>query len=130
MKIKQNRKRKFIELCAQGIEPYRACIEAGYSPKYANTNSHILRGKYEDEIERLKPIAQEAIKEKFKYSVAESFAKLVEIQNLALIPNADGDYCNLSSAIKAEELKGKMFGVYENETQESGLIINYIRNYE
>ena len=63
-----DRKQKFIELVAQGLEPYRACIEAGYSPKYAKTDSHKLREKYEKEINELKPIAQEAIKEAYRLS--------------------------------------------------------------
>ena len=109
----KDRKQIFIELVAQGKEPYRACIEAGYSPKYAKTDSHKLRDKYEKEIEALKPIVQEVIKEKFKYTVEDSFNKLNEIQELAMLPDAKGNYCNLSAAAKVEELKGRMYGVYE-----------------
>lgn len=109
----EDRKQIFIELVAKGKEPYRACIEAGYSESYAHSNSHILRDKYVKEIEALKPIVQEVIKEKFKYTVEDSFKKLNEIQALALQEDEKGNYTNLSAAIKAEELKGRMYGVYE-----------------
>lgn len=130
MKIKKDRKRKFIELCAQGIAPYRACIDAGYSEKYANCFASKLLGKYKDEIDALKPAVQEVIKKEFNYGVKTSFDKLCEIQELALMPDDKGNYNNLMAAIKAEELKGRMYGVYEAENQQSGLTINYIRNYE
>ena len=69
---------------------------------------------------------QKAIEKKFSYSVEKSFNKLNEIQELALLPNEKGDYCNLASAIKAEELKGKMYGVYEADNSQKGysVIIN------
>lgn len=130
MKIKKDRKRKFIELCAQGIAPYRACIDAGYSEKYAKNFASVLWEKYGNEIEVLKPAVQEVIQKEFNYNVKTSFDKLCEIQELALLPNADGEYSNLMAAIKAEELKGRMYGVYEADKQQSGLTINYIRNYE
>lgn len=113
-----DRKQKFIELVAQGLEPYRACIEAGYSPKYAKTDSHKLREKYEKEINALKPIAQEAIKEAFKYTAVESFKKFLEIQELALLPDRKGNYCNLNAATKCEELKGRLFGAYEADNSQ------------
>ena len=114
----KDRKQIFIELVAQGKEPYRACIEAGYSESYAHSNSHILRDKYVKEIEELKPIVQEVIKEKFKYTVEDSFNKLNEIQELAMLPDAKGNYCNLSAAAKVEELKGRMYGVYEADNSQ------------
>ena len=118
MKKEDNRKQKFIELVASGENPYQACIKAGYSPKYAKTNSHILREKYEKQIEAFKPIAKEVIEKEFKYSVKESFAKLNEIQSLAMLQDEKGNFQNLAAAIKAEELKGKMFGVYEADNEQ------------
>jgi hypothetical protein len=114
----KDRKQIFIELVAQGKEPYRACIEAGYSESYAHSNSHILRDKYVKEIEELKPAMKEAIKEEFKYTVIESFKKLNEIQELALREDEKGNYTNLNAAIKAEELKGRMYGVYEADNSQ------------
>ena len=115
---KDNRKQKFIEFVASGENPYQACIKAGYSPKYAKTNSHILREKYEKQIEDFKPIAKEVIEKEFKYSVKESFAKLNEIQSLAMLQDEKGNFQNLAAAIKAEELKGKMYGVYEADNEQ------------
>ena len=116
--MEKDRKQKFIELVASGENAYQACIKAGYSPKYAKTNSHILREKYEKQIEEFKPIAKEAIAEEFKYTVKESFSKLNEIQKLALLEDEKGNFNNLTAAIKAEELKGKMFGVYEADNEQ------------
>ena len=118
--------RKFCEYVAQGNAAYNACLKAGYTESYSKTFSHKLLEKYKNEIETLKPIMQKAIEKKFSYSVEKSFNKLNEIQELALLPNEKGDYCNLASAIKAEELKGKMYGVYEADNSQKGysVIIN------
>ncbi len=120
-KQKKNTKKlqqKFCEYVAKGESAYHACIKAGYSEKYANTHSHKLLGKYENEIKKLKPKVQKVIEEKFNYSVEQSFKKLCEIQNLALETDDKGNYNNLSAAIKAEELKGKMYGVYEADNKQ------------
>ena len=68
---------------------------------------------------------QKTIEEEFKYSVKESFNKLNEIQSLALLQDEKGNFTNLSAAIKAEELKGKMYGVYEadNKQKQASIII-------
>ena len=130
--MKKTRPQKFCEYVAQGESAYQACIKAGYSEKYAKTDAHKLRDKYENEIEDLKPIAKKAIEKSFSYSVEKSFSKLNEIQELALLPNEKGDYCNLVSAIKAEELKGKMYGVYEADNLQKTLDMQIIftENYE
>ena len=122
-----NRKRKFCELVAQGLNPYRAAIEAGYSEKYAKTDSHKLLEKYKKEIEALKPIVQETLEKEFTYSVKESFNKLNEIQELAMLPNENGNYSNLGVAAKAEELKGKMYGVYEADNKQKAFNISVNR---
>ena len=57
------RRMKFIKLCASGVAPYRAAIDAGYSEKYAKTNAHIMLEKYEKEIEELKIEVQKELKE-------------------------------------------------------------------
>lgn len=130
--MKKTRLQKFCEYVAQGESAYQACIKAGYSEKYAKTDAHKIRDKYENEIEALKPIVKKAIEKSFSYSVEKSFSKLNEIQELALLPNEKGDYCNLASAIKAEELKGKMYGVYEadNLQKSSDMQIIFTENYE
>ena len=116
--MEKDRKQKFVELVASGESPYQACIKAGYSPSYAKSNSHILREKYKNEIEELKPVARQAIKEEFKYTAIESFRKFQEIQELALLPDAKGNYNNLNAAAKCEEFKGRLYGVYEIENEQ------------
>ncbi len=112
------KQRTFCELVAKGEAPYKACILAGYSEKYANSFSHKLLGKYEDIIEELKQEVKEVIKEEFKYTVKESFDKLCEIQEMALNSLDKNGNPNLNVMVKAEELKGKMFGVYQADNEQ------------
>ena len=126
-KINKDRQRNFREYVAQGLNAYRAAIEAGYSEKYAKTNSHKLLEKNEKEIEALKPIVQETLEKEFTYSVKESFNKLCEIQELAMLQNENGNYSNLGVAAKAEELKGKMYGVYEADNKQKAFNISVNR---
>ena len=126
-KINKNRRRDFCEYVAQGLNAYRAAIKAGYSEKYAKTDSHKLLEKNEKEIEALKPIVQETLEKEFTYSVKESFNKLCEIQELAMLQNENGNYSNLGVAAKAEELKGKMYGVYEADNKQKAFNISVNR---
>ena len=131
--MEKDRKQLFIELVAQGKPAYRAALEAGYSPNYAKAQSDKLLERCRKEVEELKPIAQEAIKEAFKYTAIESFKKFVEIQNLAMKPDKKGNYCNLPSATKCEELKGRLFGAYEEDNSQKtpeSLFINVIKKDE
>ena len=132
MNFYDDRAVKFCQNIAQGLSPEKAAIEAGYSKKTARAKAYkwLEDDRAVSEIEKWKEKAKEVIEQEFNYNTKVSFDKLCEIQELALKPDDKGNYCNLSSAIKAEELKGKMYGVYEAENQQSGLTINYIRNYE
>lgn len=121
-KNNDTRPQKFCKLAAQGLPAYQAAIKAGYSEKYAKNYSHQLLEKYGNKIEMLKPKVQEILEQKFKYDVEASFKKLNEIQELALLQNKDGDYSNLTAAIKAEELKGKMYGVYEADNRQKSVV--------
>ena len=112
------KQRKFCELVAKGIAPYKACIEAGYSEKYANCYSHKMLGRYKDIIEQLKKEVKEVIKEEFKYTVKESFDYLCNIQNMAMNSLDKNGNPNLTALIKAEELRGKMFGVYQADNEQ------------
>ena len=126
-KLNEDRQRKFCEYVAQGLNAYRAAIKAGYSEKYAKTDAHKLLEKNEKEIKALKPIVQETLEKEFTYSVKESFNKLNEIQELAMLPNENGNYSNLGVAAKAEELKGKMYGVYEADNKQKAFNISVNR---
>ena len=122
-----NRKRKFCEYVAQGLNAYRAAIKAGYSEKYAKTDAHKLLEKNEKEIEALRPVVKKTLEKEFTYSVKESFNKLCEIQELAMLQNENGNYSNLGVAAKAEELKGKMYGVYEADNKQKAFNISVNR---
>ena len=126
-KINKNRQRDFCEYVAQGLNAYRAAIKAGYSEKYAKTDSHKLLEKNDKEIEALRPIVQKTLEKEFTYSVKESFNKLCEIQELAMLQNENGNYSNLGVAAKAEELKGKMYGVYEADNKQKAFNISVNR---
>ena len=126
-KLNEDRQRKFCEYVAQGLNAYRAAIKAGYSEKYAKTDSHKLLERNEKEIEALRPIVQKTLEKEFTYSVKESFNKLCEIQELAMLQNENGNYSNLGVAAKAEELKGKMYGVYEADNKQKAFNISVNR---
>ncbi len=49
------------------------------------------------------------------YSKKESFLKLIKIQELALSMEPKPDF---TAALKSEELKGKLFGLYQDKKQE------------
>ncbi len=127
-----DRKQKFCKLVAQGLSAYQAALQAGYSETYANTYAHKLLGKYKDQIEELKPKVQAVLEKKFAYDVEQSFKKLSQIQELALLTDEKGNYCNLAAAIRAEELKGKMYGCYEldNKQKQAPMTINFKREYD
>ena len=116
------RRQKFIELCAQGKEAYRAAIEAGFSPKYAKTDAHKLRDKYEKQISELKPIAdkakQEAFIEQIQYTARDCYKEFEEVRALALLPDDKGNYRNLSAAAKAIENKGRLIGAFELDNKQ------------
>ena len=119
------RREKFIELCAQGKESYRAAIEAGYSPKYAKPYSHILRAKCEKEIAALKPVADKAKQETFieqiQYTAKDCYREFEEVRALALLPDDKGNYRNLSAAAKAIENKGRLVGAYEADNSQKAV---------
>jgi hypothetical protein len=112
------KQRTFCQLVAKGEAPYKACIEAGYSEKYAKNFSGKLLEKYGKEIAELKETVKEVIKEEFKYTVKESFDYLCNIQNMAMNSLDKNGNPNLTALIKAEELKGKMFGVYQADNEQ------------
>ena len=133
MKIKKDRKQIFIELVAQNITPYQAALQAGYSKATAKNKSQDMVEKWLPQIEKLRPIAQKAIEEEFKYTAIESFKKFLEIQALALLPDKKGHYTNLTAAAKCEELKGRLYGVYEVDNSQKtpdSLQINVIKKEE
>ena len=56
------------------------------------------------------------------YSVKDSFEKLTQIQDMALNPKLNHGTPNFTAALKAEELKGKLAGLYG--AIDTGTLIN------
>lgn len=84
---------------------------------YASRN--LKRKPVQAYLETLKEGARETIKHRFSYTVEDSFDKLVTIQSKAL---ADKQY---GPAIKAEEMKAKLAGFFEeNQGKPQDITIN------
>lgn len=125
----KDRKHEFIKLVASGKAPYRACIEAGYSEWYAKKDSKNLQEKYKREIEALQEVGQKKIEEEFSYTAYDSFKKLQEYQEIAMNCFDRNGNPDVKTAIKAEELKGKLMGAYQadNEQKANSFEINVNR---
>lgn len=126
---------KFAEYYAQGHTAEESARLAGYSPKYARHNAYAIlkRPDVQEMVGKFKTIANNLAIQKFEYTVEQSFKKLEEIQDLAMEANQkDGEYYNLGTAAKVEELKAKLCGLFEIDNKQKSLpiSINFINNYE
>lgn len=89
-----------------------------------NNNSYMLLQNSEI-IARLKEL-QQPLQEKFSYTVEDSFKNFLKVQELALQKqkfDSNGEMINdpdLTNYIKAEELKGKLLGLYKEQIDISG----------
>ncbi len=88
------------------------------SPTLFNTDEQLKNvSSFENErssfAKSLKPVGQ-----KILYTKKESFLKLLEIQELALSISPKPDF---TAALRAEELKGKLFGLYQDKKSEDQL---------
>lgn len=107
---------KFCQGVAKGLnysDAYREAYNAGkMKPETVNRTAAELMGnrKITARIDELRAETTEEI----KYTVEDSFRKLSEIQALAMKNK------KLSDAIKAEELKGKLKGLYVEKREISG----------
>lgn len=107
---------KFCQGVAKGLnysDAYREAYNAGkMKPESVNRLATELMKdiKIKSRVDELKQKATEEI----KYTVEDSFLKLSEIQALAMKNK------KLSDAIKAEELKGKLKGLYVEKREISG----------
>ena len=129
------RRTDFCKFFAEGHSAEKSAVLAGYSPKYSRKNAYrfLQEPEVQAEVERLKKIVYEVAQKKFEYTIEKSFAKLQEIQDLALEPsNKDGEYYNLGTAAKVEELKAKLCGLFEIDNKQKSLpiSINFVNNYE
>ena len=60
---------------------------------------------------------QEEVKETVLYTAEKSFNKLNELLALALCPDGENGRMNLQAALKAEELKGRLVGLYTERVE-------------
>lgn len=107
---------KFCQGIMRGLnysDAYREAYNAGGMKKETINRkaAELLKnGKVTARIDELKQKVTEGI----KYTIEDSFCKLSEIQALALKSK------KLSDAIKAEELKGKLKGLYVEKREVTG----------
>ena len=122
------RQKDFCKFIVQGFSNVESALKAGYARTTAQTKAHLWLEKSEikAEIEKLRSKVQKIAEEEFNYTIEQSFKKLNEIQELALQPNKKGDYFNLATAVKAEELKGKMYGVYKEDNKQKNTVLNLV----
>ena len=64
---------------------------------------------------------QEEVKETVLYTAEKSFNKLNELLALALCPDGENGRMNLQAALKAEELKGKLTGLYTERVENTNI---------
>lgn len=104
MTIRQDR---FVKFYLKSGNATQAAIEAGYSKNtaYSIGSENLKKPEIKKKIEE----AGEKLAKKLDYSVAESFQNLVKAQELALARHKK----DLRTYVKAEELKGRLFGLYE-----------------
>lgn len=68
-------------------------------------------------VDALTAVATREIEQNFKYDVLNSFKKFDDIQNMALTPSGKFKTRDLQSALRAEEMKGRLYGLYVEKQQ-------------
>ena len=66
-------------------------------------------------------VYQQEVKETVLYTAEKSFNKLNELLALALCPEGESGRINLQAALKAEELKGKLTGLYTERVEQTNI---------
>lgn len=103
----------------QKQEKFAQCIASGMSQSDAYREAYNVENSKDESIwcnasqlandtkvkQRIKEL-QDILAEEVLYTAKQSFLKFIELQEKALIEN------NINAAIKAEELKGKLTGLY------------------
>lgn len=124
-----SKQQKFVEEICKGASPSQAYISA-YNPKKASKETIATQAQKILKKPNIIPIIEknkEKLQEKLTYTLEESFKKIVDIQNKSLeykceTTTKDGAVvvvCNpdLKTALKAEELKGKLLGFYAEKSR-------------
>lgn len=109
-----NRQELFCIEISKGNTQKDAYIKAGYSTKNMKdetirNNAYMLMQK-SDIAARIKEL-KDPLQKKFEYTMEQSFEMFKKIQEMAL--NKE----DLSNFIKAEELKGKLLGLYTDKVK-------------
>lgn len=120
---------KFVEEICKGASPSQAYISA-YNPKNSGKETIAVEAQKLLKHPKISLIIDEnkkKLQEKITYSVEESFKKIVDIQNKSLeykceTTTKDGAVVvlnnpDLKTALKAEELKGKLLGLYTEKKE-------------
>jgi len=97
---------------------YPICIRNKWKENAIDTQASILmanRKVIERLEEKRKPIV-EKIAEKIRYSIEDSYKECDLIYNLAIIPNPKTGSLDLPSALRAIDLKQKLFGLQINKS--------------
>lgn len=124
-----SKQQKFVEEICKGVNPSQAYINA-YHPKNsskATINVESQRLLKHPLITLLIEENKKKVQEKLSYTLEESFKKIVDIQNKSLeykneTTTKDGAVVvlnnpDLKTALKAEELKGKLLGLYTEKKE-------------
>lgn len=69
-------------------------------------------------LEKFQGNQQETVQEELNYKEKEHFEELCELKEIALSCSDKYNNPNINAAIKAVELKGKLAGLYKNDSQD------------
>ena len=109
---------KFIKNSAQGMTAYEAAVKAGYSEKYAKNNALSLGKKFEAEINKQKIVTHEQLEKEVLYTIADCYNKFCQIQEIALELNDKGQAGSIPSAVRCEEMKARLLGLFSEDNSQ------------
>lgn len=134
------KQQKFVNEICKGVKPSQAYISA-YNPKNSSKETIAVEASRLLKNPKVSLIIDENYKklqEKFSYSREESFRKIQEIQQKAFeykqeAVTKDGDVVvlnnpDLRTALKAEELKGKLVNLYSDNKVEVNTAVQIVFN--
>lgn len=124
-----SKQQKFVEEICKGVSPSQAYINA-YHPKKSSKETIKVNAQKLLKTTNISLTIEEnkkKLQEKVTYTLEESFKKIVDIQNKSLeykneTTTKDGAVVvlnnpDLKTALKAEELKGKLLGLYTEKKE-------------
>jgi phage terminase small subunit len=103
---------EYIANGGNGTGAYRVAYDCRKMKEETVNNNAYKLLKNNEITTRLQEL-QKPLIEKFNYTIEDSFRKLIEIQNIAL----NSERPDLTNAIKSEELKGKLLGLYTDKVE-------------